>query len=150
VGQRRHSRYSAEGTKCPVGNGARPTGGRAAGLTVGLAVGALVAVRWASRRFERITVTGASMEPTLRAGDRLLVRRTGTVRTGDIVAARDPRPPGRTVVKRATSLGMGQVWLLGDNAGHSTDSRHFGPVPLSSVEGKAVYRYAPPARAGRL
>jgi hypothetical protein len=39
---------------------------------------------------------------------------------------------------------------VGDNEKHSTDSRHFGPVPPALVRGKAVYRYAPPTRAGRL
>jgi nickel-type superoxide dismutase maturation protease len=112
--------------------------------------GTLVAAWWAARHFERVAVNGASMQPALQPGDRLLVRKRATVRPGDIVTAPDPRQAGRTVLKRAGSVGGGQVWLLGDNPGHSTDSRHFGPVPMSSVEGKAVYRYAPPARAGRL
>jgi type IV secretory pathway protease TraF len=54
------------------------------------------------------------------------------------------------VVKRAVAVGGDGVLLLGDNPDQSTDSRHFGRVPVTSVRGKAVYRYAPPARAGRL
>ena len=62
----------------------------------------------------------------------------------------DPRHPERTVLKRAASCDGTGIFLVGDNEMHSTDSRHFGPVPLSLVRGKAVYRYAPPGRAGRL
>ena len=54
------------------------------------------------------------------------------------------------MVKRAVAVGGDGVLLLGDNPDQSTDSRHFGRVPVTSVRGKAVYRYAPPARAGRL
>ena len=72
------------------------------------------------------------------------------MRAGDIVAASDPRQPGRSVLKRVADVGPDGLFLLGDNPEHSTDSRHFGWVPITSVQGKAVYRDAPPARAGRL
>ena len=35
----------------------------------------------------------------------------------------------------------GHVWVLGDNPAHSRDSRWFGPVPLSDVTGKLVWRW---------
>jgi len=109
---------------------------------------------WAWRRSERVEVSGLSMAPVLQPGDRLViwrpVRRTGAVRTGDIVAAPDPRAPERTVLKRAGAVGPDGVLLLGDNPSQSTDSRHFGRIPVASVRGKAVYRYAPPRRVGRL
>ena len=72
------------------------------------------------------------------------------MRPGDIVAASDPRQPARSVLKRVIEVGREGVVLLGDNPEHSTDSREFGPVPITSVQGKAIYRYAPPARAGKL
>ncbi len=72
------------------------------------------------------------------------------MRTGDIVTAADPRNPGRTVLKRAGAVGPDGVLLLGDNPSQSTDSRHFGRIPVASVRGRAVYRYAPPRRVGRL
>jgi hypothetical protein len=39
--------------------------------------------------------------------------------------------------------------VAGDAREHSTDSRAFGPVPRSSIVGRAVYRYAPVGRSGR-
>jgi nickel-type superoxide dismutase maturation protease len=95
-------------------------------------------------------VSGSSMAPGLQPGDRLVIWRTTAVRAGDVVAAPDPRDPERTVLKRAVVVGPDGVLLLGDNPSQSTDSRHFGRVPAASVRGKAVYRYAPPGRAGRL
>ncbi|MGH9105064.1 MAG: nickel-type superoxide dismutase maturation protease [Acidimicrobiales bacterium] len=114
------------------------------------AFGLALALWWPLRHFRRVAVVGASMEPALQAGDRLVLRRAASVSAGDIVAARDPRPPGRIVLKRIGSVGSQGLWLVGDNAAESTDSRHFGPVPEDALEGKAIYRYAPPARAGRL
>lgn len=115
--------------------------------TAALAVGVL--------GFERVVVVGDSMAPELLAGDRLLVcrfcgRRARPLRPGDIAAVADPRQPGRLLVKRAVTIAGGRVWLAGDNSARSTDSRDFGPVPLDSVRGRAVYRYAPAGRAGRL
>ncbi len=42
----------------------------------------------------------------------------------------------------------GHVFVLGDNIAESSDSRHFGPVPLESIVGRAYKRYWPPAREG--
>jgi len=42
------------------------------------------------------------------------------------------------------------VWVMGDNRTQSQDSRWFGPVPLSSVHGRAFYIYWPWARIGEL
>jgi inner membrane protease subunit 1 len=114
------------------------------------AAAVLAAACWAWSRSERTEVWGESMAPALQPGDRLLVWRTKSVKVDDIVAAGDPRHPGRTVLKRAAGVDGAGVFLVGDNEGQSTDSRHFGPVPLSLVRGKAVYRYAPPGRTGRL
>ncbi len=117
-------------------------------LGVGAAIAGLVI--WAWRHVDRVEVAGLSMAPTLQPGDRLVVWRTTSVRPGDIVAASDPRQPERTVLKRVISVYPEGVFLLGDNPGQSTDSRQFGNVPIKSLLGKALYRYAPPGRAGRL
>lgn len=44
----------------------------------------------------------------------------------------------------------GHVWLMGDNRGRSEDSRSFGPVPIKSIVGRAIWRVWPPQRAGFL
>jgi signal peptidase I len=52
----------------------------------------VLGVMLARRRFVVVTVAGASMEPTLRPGDRVLVRRRGPdpLRVGAIVVFREP------------------------------------------------------------
>ena len=146
VGHAPRTRYSASGRKrLPW----RP--GLAGSSLVALAVALALCL------FQRVTVVGDSMAPGLQPGDRLLVRkasrrrrRVPALRAGDIVVANDPRQPARALVKRVAAAEGSLVWLVGDNPGHSTDSRDFGPVPLDSVLGRAIYRYSPPARAGRL
>ena len=44
----------------------------------------------------------------------------------------------------------GRYFLLGDNRGMSTDSRHFGGVPRSRVRSRAVFRVWPVSRFGPL
>jgi nickel-type superoxide dismutase maturation protease len=117
--------------------------GVAAALAVLVGVG-----RWC----RRVIVHGDSMAPALLAGDRVLVVAGGRLRRGDIVAVPDPRRPHRLLIKRVTHLAPGRdtVSLAGDNAAASTDSRTFGPVPRRAILGRAVYRYAPVERAGRI
>ncbi|MGI8806948.1 MAG: nickel-type superoxide dismutase maturation protease [Acidimicrobiales bacterium] len=118
-------------------------------LAVGLLAVGLVA-GWAWRPLRRVEVTGDSMRPALAPGDRLLVLRDGRMRVGDMVAVADPRTPARMLVKRVAACGPGGVTVLGDNAAASTDSRVLGPVAPGSIRGRAVYRYFPESRRGRL
>lgn len=37
----------------------------------------------------------------------------------------------------------GCFWAMGDNRGNSSDSRVFGAVPISNIDGRAAYRYWP-------
>ena len=90
------------------------------------------------------------MIPSLAPGDRLVVVKLGKVRSGDLVALKDPGEPGRLLVKRVASVGASGIEVRGDNQVASRDSRSFGPVPPASVIGKAVYRYFPPTRTGLL
>ena len=97
----------------------------------------------------RVAVTGASMEPTVREGDWLLVRRLrGTPKVGEVVVAVDPREPQRLLVKRVSAIAGDRVTLAGDQPDRSTDSRHFGALPRSAIVGRPVLRYAPLERAG--
>ena len=101
----------------------------------------------------RVEVVGDSMLPALAPGDRLLVVRGGRAEraaVGDVVAVTDPRTPARTLVKRVAARGPEGVTILGDNPAASTDSRALGPVAAAAIRGRAVYRYFPESRRGRL
>lgn len=103
-----------------------------------------------SRHFSRVRVEGDSMLPAFQTGDRLLIGPAGHVRPGYVIAVADPRSPGRLLVKRVVARTGPQVDVRGDNEGASTDSRHFGPVPVATIAGRVLYRYAPPSRTGWL
>ena len=98
----------------------------------------------------RVVVEGVSMLPELSPGDRLVAVRTPVLEPGDIVAISDPDMPDRVLVKRVSRLGALSIEVSGDNSAASRDSRTFGAVGRREVLGRAVYRYHPPARAGRL
>ena len=133
------------------------------------AVGVLV---WCGTRWVAIpwVVRGASMEPTLREGDRVLVdlwtTRHRAPRTGEIVVFRGL--DGDDLVKRiARAPGPGDApyppssfrprdplgslyVVLGDNPDASEDSRTFGPVPRERIRGRIAWRYWPLSRAGAI
>ena len=91
----------------------------------------------------RVRVAERSMEPALRPGDWLLVRRTRRIRPGQIVLARHPARPDLLIVKRAARRVDGGWWLESDNpdAAGATDSSRFGAVPVPLVEGRLLARY---------
>jgi nickel-type superoxide dismutase maturation protease len=94
--------------------------------------------RWVLAR-----VTGPSMSPTVRHGDRLLVRRVrrqDDVRAGDVVLARFPARPALLVVKRVVRAVPGGHWVEGDNPLVADDSRAFG---TAVVVGRVVGRLWP-------
>jgi signal peptidase I len=95
-----------------------------------------------------VRVSGPSMSPTVRDGDRLLARRTrpgAAVGNGDVVLARFPARPELLVVKRVVHPLPGGHWVQGDNPLVTDDSRAFGPAV---VVGRVVARLWP--RPGRL
>ena len=96
----------------------------------------------------RVAVAERSMEPALHPGDWLVVYRTITparpphVRPGQIVVARHPGLPGLLIVKRAARRQRGGWWLESDNpAAGAVDSRAFGVVSPSLIEGRVLWRY---------
>ena len=91
----------------------------------------------------RFVVSGESMLPTLRPGDRLLVARTRPLRPGDLVVVRDPRSLSHLVCKRVVTADARHIGVRGDNPDASTDSRVFGPVPVEWVVGRVLRRYWP-------
>jgi phage repressor protein C with HTH and peptisase S24 domain len=82
-----------------------------------------------------VRVSGPSMVPAVRHGDRLLVRRGAAVRPGDVVLARFATLPGVLVVKRAVRPVDGGWWVSSDNAAAGGDSASHGPA---EVLGRAV------------
>ncbi|KAI0274678.1 peptidase S24/S26A/S26B/S26C [Gloeopeniophorella convolvens] len=109
-------------------------------------------------------VSGPSMLPTMaEAGEAVIEDKIsfrlnpGSLKRGDLVTFESPLTPGRLVCKRLlglpgdivcvdptglkvpssehTVVPKGHIWLMGDNADLSRDSRDYGPVPLSLVRG---------------
>ncbi|WP_203912864.1 S26 family signal peptidase [Rhizocola hellebori] len=139
-------------------------------IYVAVAVGALVVLAVARLvwRYTIAIVDGSSMEPTLWAGDRLLVRRCPLtkLRRGDIVVVRESPSPDvsvqqgpslyRLLVKRAVAVAgdplppvlregegvvpQGAILILGDNPYERRDSRRYGYVRDEQVVGRAVRR----------
>jgi hypothetical protein len=88
------------------------------------------------------------MSPTVRSGDRLLVRRIrspAAVRAGDVVLACFPSRPDLLVVKRVRHAVPGGHWVEGDNPFVADDSRAYG---TAVVVGRVVGRLWP--HPGRL
>jgi nickel-type superoxide dismutase maturation protease len=95
-------------------------------------------------------VSGPSMVPALRHGDRLLVwlRPPRTPAPGTVVLVALPDRP--LSVKRVVDVRAdGAVWVEGDNELASTDSRSLGVVPASAVKGVALVRLWPRPRLVR-
>ncbi|MFI1365565.1 nickel-type superoxide dismutase maturation protease [Streptomyces griseochromogenes] len=94
-------------------------------------------------------VTGPSMVPTLRHGDRLLVQYGAAARPGGIVVLRHPFQQDLLVVKRAVERREGGWWVLGDNPYAGGDSTDYGVVPDELILGRALLRYRPLAGGQR-
>jgi len=119
------------------------------------------------------TCIGPSMLPTFNVvGDVVLMERVSTnvfkrYTRGDVVIAQSPTKANQTVCKRIRAVAgdrvivpseqgratgyaghvieipPGHIWLEGDNALNSTDSRYYGPVPSSLIKGRVVFRIWP-------
>ncbi len=71
---------------------------------------------------------------------------------GDLVLVPDPREPARLLVKRVSEVHDGgrELFVTGDARDRSTDSRAFGSVGTTTVEGRPWFRYWPLRRLGRV
>jgi phage repressor protein C with HTH and peptisase S24 domain len=86
-------------------------------------------------------VRGRSMEPTLYAGDRLVLRYRATPSPGDLVVV---RLPGRPVaVKRAIRHTSEGWWVERDNPAEGVDSWLVGAVADEDVLARVVGRVWP-------
>jgi len=81
------------------------------------------------------------MEPTIRAGQTVLVNRMsywfGSPQKNDIIALYDPRD-GKILIKRITKKNGTRYFVEGDNKSASTDSKVFGWIGKSAIIGKAI------------
>jgi nickel-type superoxide dismutase maturation protease len=101
-------------------------------------------------RLRRALVTGPSMVPLLRHGDHVLVwlRPPRRLAAGSVVVVE--LPDATMAVKRLTRIEPdGAVWVLGDNAAGSTDSRQLGALPAERVRGVVIARLWPRPAAVR-
>jgi signal peptidase I len=109
-----------------------------------------------------VRVTSGSMAPYAAPGDLGVALYAREVRRDDVVVFRFPFGGPSLAIKRAVALAgdcvpslddrpvvgrripacehvpPGSVYLLGDNAGASLDSRTFGPVPSGEIVGRVV------------
>ncbi|ADJ45718.1 signal peptidase I [Amycolatopsis mediterranei S699] len=130
----------------------------------GLAVGAVVVLALLvllRRRYVVARVWGHSMSPTFHDGERVVATRRRHYRVGDVIVF---RPRSRTTdvawrIKRIAAVAgdpvpawletdhpvvpAGRVVVVGDNTGHSEDSRQLGYIDLAAVAGAVPHRAAP-------
>lgn len=76
------------------------------------------------------------MEPALHAGQLVVGRATRELKPGDVVIVSHA---GLEKVKRIERQQGDLIYLLGDNASGSTDSRDFGWLPAKSIIAKVVW-----------
>lgn len=107
-------------------------------------------------------VYGASMEPVLQQYDFVVVWQWGyEPKTGDIVVTTADNELGQSIIKRiAATEGQtytyeqdgvqmeltvpeGQVFLTGDNAQQSVDSREIGCFDAEDIRGRVIFRVFP-------
>jgi signal peptidase I len=110
--------------------------------------------------WQLVRVSGASMVPTLKHGDRVLVRWGSPVQPGDVVLARFRSQPDRLVIKRAHHR-EGDGWYLrsdnefagGDSSRHGTAdvlarAQWHWPVDASGIQRVKPRRVRPDVTGG--
>jgi signal peptidase I len=128
-----------------------------AAAAVAALAASVLAATLARRRFLVVAVGGDDMEPLLRRGDRVLVRRRSRVpaEVGDVVLFLDP--DGKEAIRRVVAIAgdavpysmlaltgdegvpPGMLVLFGDTAGVA-DSRQWGFIPAARVLGRVTRR----------
>lgn len=72
----------------------------------------------------------------------------GTRLTEDYLPPEFVTQAGAFTRNRAVTMGQNEFFVVGDNRDHSSDSRAWGPVPLSNIVGRVFFRYWPLTSAG--
>lgn len=81
-------------------------------------------------------VSGESMLPVLRPEQLVLIRRVRKAQVGDIIMIRHS---GIDKIKRLIANDGNSIYVLGDNPGASTDSRHFGWLDQTVIVGRIIW-----------
>ncbi len=87
-------------------------------------------------------------------GDKIVIRNSevyvnDTLIDEPYIAAKTPlRDGGYIKEDEPLIVPSGQIFVMGDNRPRSSDSREFGPVPISSVIGQVFFRYFPSDKMG--
>jgi len=88
----------------------------------------------------RFRVEDVSMEPTLKAGDYVIVSKLSYLfrkpSKGDIIVFKHPSNNEFFLIKRIAEVKDSEYFVLGDNQEFSTDSRHFGTINKHFIVGK--------------
>lgn len=87
-------------------------------------------------------------------GDRIMIKNT-TVYVNDI-ALNENYIADKTYVFNGgyvqegieLTIPKGYIFVMGDNRPRSSDSREFGPIPVTDIIGKVIFRYYPANKAG--
>ena len=113
---------------------------------------------WVAQPF---IVSGASMDPTFKDGDYLIVDELSYKfegpQKGDVIIFRYPVDPKKYFIKRVmglpgdkveirgqeVALSSDEYYVLGDNRDKSYDSRAWGVVPKKNIIGRAFVRLLP-------
>ncbi|XP_043712092.1 mitochondrial inner membrane protease subunit 2-like isoform X2 [Telopea speciosissima] len=142
--------------------------------------GGLIGLTISDRYASVASVQGLSMHPTFNpgtttflgslTGDHVLVEKFCLEKYkfshGDVILFRSPTNHKEKHIKRiialpgdriripqsydALKIPEGHCWVEGDNSASSLDSRSFGPIPLSLVQGRVTHIIWPPQRVGEV
>jgi len=102
-------------------------------------------------RFQAVSVAGSSMAPTFNQGDWLLFRSLRNQShpdfaknlLGQVVLIQRESQAGKDFIqiKRVTKVSSDGIWVEGDNANESTDSRTWGNLKPQEIKAIFVLRY---------
>ncbi len=82
-------------------------------------------------------VSGRSMEPTFRPGKLVLIWQWSTKpAVGRIIVIKHD---GLEKIKRVQQVKPSQIFVVGDNQDHSTDSRQFGWLDQACITGRVLF-----------